>query len=110
MPHKTYEYKVTITEPDDDPIWVWVSWSDGGGTGWKGPFSSGYTFKTSHVWMEYGKTYIVSAKTKDIFDEESDWTELEIHTMKNRGINLDILDILLQRFPLIKQIFERLFY
>ena len=60
--------------------------------------------------MEGGKTYIVSAKTKDIFDEESDWAQLEIHTLKSRAINLDIIDLLLQRFPLIKQLFERLFF
>ena len=110
LPHKTYDYRVIITEPDNDRIWVLVSWSDGGSTGWKGPFTSGYTYVTSHVWMEGGKTYIVSAKTKDIFDEESDWAQLEIHTLKSRAINLDIIDLILQRFPLIKQLFERLFF
>jgi hypothetical protein len=110
IPHKLYEYRVKITEPDGDPIWVWVSWSDGGATGWKGPFTSGYTFKASHVWMEYGQTFTVSAKTKDIFDEESDWAEIEIHTIKNRAFNLEIFELILQRFPLIQQLFERLFY
>jgi hypothetical protein len=108
-PHKSYEYKATGYDEDDDPIWIMICFSDGGGTGWVGPYNSGDTIAEKHVWLESSTSYKVLAKTKDVFDEESDWAELEIQTSREKVIFIDIIEYLQNRFPIITQILERLF-
>jgi rhodanese-related sulfurtransferase len=75
---KAYDYTFTIVDPDGDNIYLWIDW---GGTcpaiEWIGPYNSGDTVSLTNTWNDTG-TYTVRAKTKDIYDEESDWGTLEV--------------------------------
>jgi len=72
-----YNYFVMSTDPNDDSLYYYVDWGDGTNTSWIGLYPSGETVVVSHTWSKKGE-YTVKAKTRDIFDEESDWSELEV--------------------------------
>ena len=73
-----YEYTFTIVDPDGDILYLWIEWE---GTcppiEWIGPYNSGDTVSLMNTWNDTG-TYTVRAKTKDIYDEESDWGTLKV--------------------------------
>jgi hypothetical protein len=68
----TLEYIIYSTDPDNDPVYYWVSWFDGcPGIYWDGPYSSGEPISKSHTYDEKG-TFRIGVKAKDSFDAESD--------------------------------------
>ena len=69
-----YEFKLTSTDPDGDEVFYFMDWDDGDTSGWVGPFSSGETISLNHTWTSPG-TYNLKAKSRDIFYDESEWTE-----------------------------------
>lgn len=97
---ESYEYTFTVADPEADIVYLWIEW---GGTcpavEWIGPYNSGDTINLTNTWNETG-TYIVRAKTKDIYNEESDWGTLEItmpfaHKMLSKLLVKWLLDALL---------------
>jgi len=76
-PHQTYPYTFVSTDPDDNDVSYYIDWGDDTNTGWIGPYDSGEEITKSHKWDEMG-TYIIKAKAKDIFEEESEWGYLEV--------------------------------
>jgi parallel beta-helix repeat protein len=81
---KVYTFK--LADPDGDDVYVYVNWGDGKKIYWIGPYSSGEGLKIGHTWLEKG-TFIISAKTMDVFGEESDLATLEVSMPKNKMIN-----------------------
>jgi hypothetical protein len=69
-----YEYELVATDPDGDDVYYYMDWDDGDTSGWIGPYKSGNPVKINHTWTSEG-TYYIKAKAKDIYQEESSWTE-----------------------------------
>lgn len=78
-----YNYNFIAIDPDGNNIYYYVDWGDENNTGWLGPYLSGEEISLNHIWIEKG-TYVIKAKAKDIFDEESNWTNYEITMPRNR--------------------------
>ena len=98
-------YHFNSTDPEGGAIWYTIDWGDGNNTGWIGPFESGEEFKTYHSWTETG-CYEIRAKSKDVFDEESDWETKKITVTKSRPRNNNPLFLrLLEQFPILQKMF-----
>jgi len=100
-----YTYILDSTEdPESDEIYAFWDWGDGTQTEWLGPYSSGEQITKSHSWNSDG-TYLIKAKIKDQFGFESDWTELSVSIPKNRGLFYNIINRIINKFPILRTIF-----
>jgi len=102
----SYPYSTSATDPDGDKLeygWDWDGdnivdeWDDNGGS----YYPSGTTISTSHAWST-DNTYYVKVKAKDIYGEESVWSDpLEVTMPKNKAFNFNfnLLSWLFERFP-----------
>jgi outer membrane protein assembly factor BamB len=101
------EYTFSAIDPDGNVVYFYIEWGDGTDSGWIGPYNSGEEITKSHKWSEQGN-YTIKAKAKDVFDEESDWTTLEVSMPKNKGkiitIIQEIINWLLEKFPVLENI------
>ena len=57
-------------------MYLWVDWDDGTQGPYSGPYESGIV-NLGHTWYEKGD-YTISAKTKDVYSDESEWGTLEV--------------------------------
>lgn len=97
-PGETYLYSTSTVDPDGDKVYYMWDWGDGNYSSWLGPFVSGETATASYSWSEKG-TYSIRVKAKDIFDEESDWSDpLSVSMPKNQEF-----------FGFFVRLFERFF-
>jgi len=71
------EFSIVTTDYESEDIFYYVDWGDESNTGWFGPFKSGKEIMISHAWM-LKNDYIIRAKSKDINDEEGDWSLFDI--------------------------------
>lgn len=93
-PNKEYSYSTHISDPDGDDSYCLFDWGDETTSEWLGPFTSGQTASTSHVWLSKGN-YQVKVKAKDTNGLESEWSDpLPVSMPKNKIINRSILQIL----------------
>ncbi len=69
-----YTYIVVTTDPDGDMVYYFVDWGDGTNSGWIGPYESGKMVKVKHRWTQQGY-YQIKVKAKDIYGEESEWSD-----------------------------------
>ncbi|MFO8133072.1 MAG: PKD domain-containing protein [Thermoplasmatota archaeon] len=75
---QAYNYTFTVSDPDGDPLSLWIQWSgDDPDEEWLGPFSSGAEVTREHVWNRSG-TYTIQAKTRDTGGMESDWATMQV--------------------------------
>jgi len=101
-PHQTYPYTFVSIDPDENDVSYYIDWGDDTNTGWIGPFDSGEEITRSHKWDEEG-TYTISAKAKDIFDEESEWGYLEVEIpVESNSLILRFLDRFPRAFPILR--------
>jgi hypothetical protein len=97
------DFEFVTTDPDEDPVYYYVDWGDRDGE-WFGPYDSGETVTLSHTWA-VEDTYLIMAKARDVHDEESDWSELEISIPRSRLMISDsLIRCLFERFPPFRQI------
>jgi carboxypeptidase T len=87
---ESYTYTVSMEDADGDELQIYLDWGDGTTTGWLGPYNSGTELNFNHTFSEQG-SYTIKVKSKDIFDEESDWATLEVTMPKTRSFIQDIL-------------------
>jgi hypothetical protein len=73
-PGTTYLYQTSTTEPDGEQVYYRWDWGNGEYSDWLGPYDSGESISTSHIWPEEG-TYLIRVKAKDVYDTESDWSD-----------------------------------
>jgi hypothetical protein len=105
---KPYDYTFNATDPDGDTILYFIDWNDNTTTGWIGPYNSGEEVVSTHTWTEKGN-YIIKAKAKDPFGEESDWGTLEITMPKSSALSFNMFfQQLFERFPHIFPILRHL--
>jgi hypothetical protein len=73
----TLQYKFKAIDHDGDNIYYYVDWGDGTNTGWFGPYNSGEEVAKTHMWNSAGD-YEITAKAKDIFNNEGDWSSYKV--------------------------------
>jgi len=104
---ETYVYTASTTDPDGDQIWYWFDWGDGNNSGWVGGISSGATVSASHSWSVKGE-YVVKVKARDKYYAESPWSDplpISMPKVGFKSLLFQFLEQLLERFPLLSQIF-----
>lgn len=102
-----YTYTTSTTDFDGDKIYYLFDWGDETFSGWIGPYNSGQTANASHTWTEQGN-YQIKVKAKDEHGVQSDWSE-PLGIAMPKTINLPIFSRLRENFPLIYQIFQKIF-
>jgi hypothetical protein len=105
-----FTYTTSTTDPNGDQVYYIWDWGDGKNSGWLGPYNSGVTINTTHSWTFRG-SYNIRVKAKDIYGEESSWSDPLAITMPfsfNKP-TLKLLELFFQRFsntfPKIQQLF-----
>lgn len=107
--NEEHTYTASTTDPNGDQIKYLFSWGDGEYSGWVGPYNSGQTGEASHTWTEQG-TFNITVMAKDSHGKTSEWSDpLAVSMPKNKAfffnsILLEILERLMERFPLLEQI------
>jgi len=101
-------YTASTTDPDGDKISYMFDWGDGEFSGWIGPYNPGAEASASHTWTEQGD-YEIRVKAKDDHGVQSEWSDpLPITMPKGKSyinpILLEILEKILERFPLLQQL------
>ena len=102
------EYNFTTTDPDGNEVSYFIDWGDGATSSWVGPYPSGDLIPISHTWSKKG-TYMIKAKAKDVYGNESDWGTLSV-TMPF-SYNIPFMNFwmkLFERFPNIFPILRQL--
>ena len=106
----TVNYNFSAVDPEGDDLYYFIKWGDNTNIGWIGPYPTGEVITLSHNWSIKGD-YLLKAKVKDIYDNESDWSTLDLSMSKNREISYPLLDFLEKYthiFPLFRQIILRI--
>jgi len=100
--NKDYNFSSVSTDLDGDKIYYKWDFDDGTFSKWLGPFNSGEPINITHTWSEKG-VYNIKIKARDNHRAESTWSEpLTIRISKSKTNTILLLEILLERFPLIK--------
>ena len=100
-----YRYNIKSVDPDNHPISYFIDWGDGN-EAWELERASGENCSYWHQWETKGN-YTIRVKAKDELGEESDWAYLEV-TMPHIYSSFWWLNSLLDRFPLLQRLLERL--
>jgi hypothetical protein len=72
-----YTYTFQSSDLENDPIYLMVDWGDSTQTDWLGPYNSVELINLEHTWTQKD-SYTIRAKTKDMYELESDWSTLDI--------------------------------
>jgi hypothetical protein len=105
-PGTEYTYSTKTFDDNGDDIYYQWNWGDGTTSDWEGPYLSGETVESSHIWNEQGN-FQIKVKAKDTHDNESEWSEPFSVTMpRNKVISQSFFQLLLER---IQQILPILF-
>ena len=78
-----YDFTISTIDPDEDEIFFWIDWGDGNIEDWIGPYNSSEEVNISHTWSKKGN-YIIKAKARDIYFQESDFVEFSITIPRDR--------------------------
>ena len=97
-----YTYVTTATDPDENDIYYQIDWGNGT-IETKGPYKSGNTVNIKHTWDEIG-TYTIRVRSRDTYDEKSDWTTLEVSMPKKQVSNH--ITTFLNNHPILQQFFK----
>jgi hypothetical protein len=69
-----YKYSTKTSDPNDNKVFYCFNWDDGTDSGWIGPYYSGETCTSNHIWYDNG-SYEVRVKAKDFYNLESDLSD-----------------------------------
>ena len=98
-----YEYSFTVTDPNDDNIFVYVDWGDNTYSNWFGPYESGEEINIMHSWSEEG-IFIITARARDSNGYYGFLATKEIHSQRNK-IKLNALFTnLFEIFPFFRKV------
>jgi PKD repeat protein len=101
-----YNYDFLSSDPDGTSIWYYVDWGDGSNTGWIGQYNSGQQITLGHRWSSKGN-YIISCKTKDPYNADSNLGTITVTMPRNRLLNKPFFNFL-ENHPLLFQLLQRL--
>jgi len=109
LPDRSYKFKISTTEPEDEEIFFLIEWGDCEIEEWIGPYSSGEVVTLYHKYIEKG-IYHINVTAKDINDLESltKVKQIKVGLSRNRIIYnhfiLTLLEKLIERFLPIGQL------
>lgn len=92
-----YEYTFKSVDPEGANVSYYITWGDGSGPGWIGPYPSGEAIVLSYNWSK--GTYTIKAKARDQYYQESGETIYKITMPKNKPF--------VSSFPLLNWLFEQ---
>lgn len=99
MVGQEYCFITSTTDPDGDPLYYMWDWGDGCISGWLGPYYTGVDCEAKHTWTEKDN-YNIMVKAKDIYGEESTWSDpLTIRLPYLYNPILRFFELLFQQFP-----------
>jgi outer membrane protein assembly factor BamB len=104
-----YAYKLTVIDPDNNPISFFIDWGDGTNTGWTFERASGEKCYYGHIWNKKGN-YTIRVKARDTLGEESNWTYLEVTMPKSKQFNNILFLRFLENHPRISQVLKYLLH
>ena len=94
-----YNYSANTSDEENDKLFYLFNWGDGSDSGWLGPCKSGGICQEEHVWSKQSD-YNITVKAKDIYGNESVWSDpLPIKMPYTYKPMLQFLELLFQRFP-----------
>ena len=96
--YENYFYTFVTSDPDGSILYFYIEWGDGADSGWIGAFNSGEECVMPYRWSEEG-TYVIRAKARDPYNEESDWAYLEVTMPVNQPVQYPLFNWFLERFP-----------
>jgi len=73
-PEIELNFSAVATDPEENQIYYRWDWGDGNISDWSGPFDSNESITINHNWTNNGE-YEIRAKAKNVFNNESDWSE-----------------------------------
>lgn len=109
---KYYYYNFTATDPEGNDLYYYIDWGDGEKEEWIGPYHSDEQITLEYGWAKQG-TYTIKAKAKDVFDDEGEWSYMEITMPKNTQtlapmlifrILERLMNLLTWTFPILRNI------
>jgi len=108
---ENYSYTIEVSDPEGNDVFYLIDWGDNSMEEWIGPYISGEEVIVQHIWDRQG-SYEVRVKAKDIYDDESEWSEsIFVNMPKHKIITLIILKLFEKHqkfFPLINSLIENL--
>ncbi len=96
-----YKYNFSLSDPDNDSMYLRVDWGSGTPGKWDGLFSSGSVIKYNYTWRKKA-TYLIRAQTQDSNGLLSDWTEFEVTIPRNKATTSWWYQWFLERFPVLE--------
>jgi len=84
-----YNYTFNSIDPDGDDVYYYIDWGDTSSR-WVGPFASGVDATINHTWTQTD-LYAVIAKAKDIYDDESNWSEQFTVSILQRALLIGVI-------------------
>lgn len=106
-PNKAYSFQFNSTDTENEDYELYIDWGDGTNTGWFGPFPSGYEVTLNHTYA-VKQIFSIKAKARDMNGDESEWGTHNINIPFNSSIKHSFLLRLLERFPLLGWVLQRL--
>jgi agmatine deiminase len=105
----TYAYSTRTTDVDGDQVYYRWDWGDGNFSGWLGPYTSGASVTAEKSWDGKG-TYSIKVKAKDVYDNESNWSDpLAVTMPRNQIFMFNFYEKLERWFPHIFIFFNEIF-
>jgi hypothetical protein len=98
-----YEYNFSLSDPDNDLMYLRVNWGNGTPIPWQGPYDSDTTVQLSHAWNQHGN-FTIRVQAKDVYDVESNWSEHEVTIPRTRATSYLWFELLLERFPMLHRL------
>jgi hypothetical protein len=104
-PGTQYTFDFVTTDPDGEDIEYFVDWGDGDTEDWDGPYSSGVGSSASHTFVTKA-FYNIKVKARDSNGAEGPWGVHIVNMPRAKAFSyiLEIMEIILQRFPMLEQI------
>jgi outer membrane protein assembly factor BamB len=97
-PRTEYTYTFKPTDPDNNPVKLYIDWGDGNIIDWSREYAPNEVVKHKHTYIKQG-SYTIKAKTKDNSGEEGPWGYLEVNIPRTKVTPLQWYQWFLERFP-----------
>ncbi|MFA5101741.1 MAG: right-handed parallel beta-helix repeat-containing protein [Candidatus Thermoplasmatota archaeon] len=69
-----YDFTIILQNSRFECLYYYIDWGDGTHEKWVGPYTTGEVLHVNHTWYDIG-SFLIKAKVKDIFNEESAWSD-----------------------------------
>jgi subtilisin family serine protease len=102
-----YTFYTVTTDPEGDMVSYLFDFGDGNTSFVMGPYDSGIECNVSHIWFE-GGSYQVKVKAIDEYNLESYWSDPIIVTMPNCKTMFSSFYRLLDNYPILLQLLEKI--